>query len=120
MDETAGALPTQPSGRQAATGFAFLLALAVLALVVPLGLSGLLSHYVSGHVPQNPLHTYSNDEPLKGVDGFLPWLVLSLGYATGLARQASIPVFVGIVGFVFLRNHAEIVQAVMVYAVASK
>lgn len=118
---TTGASQLELTGREIAIGLFIALTFAGLALAGPLGLSSLLSHYLSNRFPEDAFYSYHNDaEYLKGLDTIMPWCFLLFGYAIGLTRRAAIPALVGIVGFIFLRDHTEIVQAIVAYSAASK
>jgi hypothetical protein len=113
----------EPTGSDIAASLAIIVILVTLAFAVPLGLASLLSHYLSSHFPQNPdaFYVYYDDlEYTKGADSYLPWFFLLFGYAVGLARRVVIPALVGIVGFIFLRDHADIVQAIVAYSTTTK
>lgn len=119
--DTSWASDLKPSGREIAISSAFTFTLIGLALTIPIGLASLLSHYLLNRFPEDAFYSYHNDvDYLKGLDTFMPWFLLLMGYAVGLTRRAVIPVLMGIVGFIFMSDHAEIVQAIVAHSAASK
>jgi hypothetical protein len=121
--ESTGYSQLELASSETTASLVIIITLMTLAFAVPLGLSSLLSHYLSSHFPQNPdaFYAYYSDlEYTKGIDSYLPWLFLLLGYAIGLTRRAVIPALVGMVGFIFMRDHADIVQAFISYSASAK
>lgn len=122
-EESTGFSQLEPTRSEIAAGLTTSIILVTLAFAVPLGLASLLSHYLSNHFPQNPDAFYAYYDGLeytKGADSYLSWFFLLFGYAVGMARRVVIPAFVGMVGFIFMRDHADIVQAIVAYSTATK